>query len=62
MLALTPQMTWVRVPTTHTSGRGTVLVYTPPPLMLLKGTEQRGECDAKGAGETAYGVVLPRCW
>ena len=34
----------------------------PPPLMLLKGTEQRGECDAKGAGETAYGVVLPRCW
>ena len=31
MLALTPQMTWAWVPTTHTSGRRTLLVYTPPP-------------------------------
>ena len=31
MLALTPQMTWMWVPTTHTSGRRTVLVYNPPP-------------------------------
>jgi len=31
MLALTPQMTWAWVPTTHTSGRRTGLVYNPPP-------------------------------
>ena len=31
MLTLTPQMTWVWVPTTHTSGRRTRLVYSPPP-------------------------------
>jgi hypothetical protein len=31
MLALTPQMTWAWVPTTHTSGHRTRLVYNPPP-------------------------------
>ena len=31
MLALTPQMTWAWVPTTHMSGRRTGLMYNPPP-------------------------------
>jgi hypothetical protein len=31
MMALTPQMTWAWVPTTHTSGHRTRLVYNPPP-------------------------------
>jgi hypothetical protein len=55
-MALTPQRTWVRVPSTLASDRAAALVDFPPP-MLMKGTRWQEEC-ATGA---ANGIVLP-CW